>query len=272
MYVYKPAEAIELRKSHRSVHRRIITHYNAAINDPGDTGHNVMYLSSIRGTMVATPILTIFGWLDRSPSRIHSRVHPDIRSRSLDLMQVIYTIGRDYLKAIVPTMTSTFYWQPRSFMTFDPVDPEYKLPNSEGSYTSTMASIETYILTFRALKESKLPDDMEAIYNLVLIYDFMAFTAQTMRKVIGPDRNGTEYHLKGIRELMNDTMHMLTPFTLQSDPVYQLCQVFSAVIAESAPIPFEDDEPWGYDGRPQKFQTPTSNWTRPPAFTSPTVA
>ena len=107
---------MEVVRPQRGKHLRMINHYNSAINDPGDTCHltvYVMYLSSMRGTMVMTPILTIFGWLDRSPSRIHSRVRPDIRSGSLDLMHLIYTIGRDYLKAIVPTMTSTSYWQPR---------------------------------------------------------------------------------------------------------------------------------------------------------------
>ena len=275
VYVYQPAQAIELRRSHCTAHHRMIKHYKNAINNPGDTGHltdYVMYLSSIRGTMIATPILTIFGWLDRSPSRVHSRVRPDIRSGSLDLMHLIYTIGRDYLKAIVPPMTASSYWEPRSFMTFDPVDPEYKLPNSEGSYTSTMASIETYLKTFYDLKEMRLPPADEAIYILVIIYDFMAFTAQTMRKVIGPDGHGTEHHLKGIRELMNDTMHLLIPYARETTPVYQLCQVFSAIVAESAPIPFEDEEPWNFDMRPQKFQTPTSNRTRPPAFPSPTVS
>ena len=274
-YVYRPAVAIELTRIQPGHHSRIIKHYNAGVQDSDNTGRltdYVMYLSSLRGSMTGTPILTIFGWLDRSPSRIHSRVRPDIRSGSLDLMHVIYTLGRDYLKAIVPAMTAQVHWEPRSFMTFDPVDPENKLPDSEGSYTSTMASIETYMLTFRALRAMKLDYDMESMYTLVLIYDFMAFTAQTMRKVIGPERDGTEYHLKGIRDLMNDTLHVLTPSTRQSDPDYQLCQVFNAIIAESAPIPFENDAPWNYDGRPQKFQTPTSNRTRPPAFPSPTVA
>ena len=71
---------------------------------------------------------------------------------------------------------------------------------------------------------------------------------------------------------MNDTMNTIISHATERDPVYQLCQVFSAIIAESGPIPFEDDQSWGYDGRPQKFQTPTSNRTRPPAFPSPTVA
>ena len=95
----------------------MINHNNSAINDPGNTGHltdYVMYLSSMRGSLKATPILTIFGWLDRSPSRIHSRVRPDIRSGSLDLMHLIYTIGGDYLKAIVPEMRTSSVREPPS--------------------------------------------------------------------------------------------------------------------------------------------------------------
>ena len=88
-------------------------------------------------------------------------------------MYLIYTIGRDYLMAIVPTMTSTSMWEPRSFMTFDLVDTEWQTPNSE-AHTSTMASIKTYIVTFRTLLPQDLGTNAESIYIIVLIYDFMA--------------------------------------------------------------------------------------------------
>ena len=87
-----------------------------------------------------------------------------------------------------------------------------------------------------------------------------------MHKITSSDRNGTEQHLKGIRELMNDTVNIIIRYAREKDPVYQLCQIFSAIIAESGPILYLDEQPWGC---PQKYQIPTSNRTRPPA---PTVA
>ena len=44
---------------------------------------------------------------------------------------------------------------------------------------------------------------------------------------------------------MYDTMNIIICTARETDPTYQLCHVFSAIAAESGPIPALDDHPWG---------------------------
>lgn len=95
---------------------------------------------------------------------------------------MLNVLGRDYLNAIVTPAVAQYSWVPRTFMTFDPVDTFYHPPGTPGSYISTVPSIETYALTFQHLLDKHLDEDILFMFTLVIIYDFMAFTAQTMRK------------------------------------------------------------------------------------------
>ena len=112
---------------------RVINQYNTTIqcpDDPGNISEYHQFISSSRDAKNGTPILTIFGWLDRSRSFHQSNVRADIRGASLPLMHVIYTIGRHYLNAEVPYMMPDPVWEARAFMTFDPCKTKYKMSPS----------------------------------------------------------------------------------------------------------------------------------------------
>ena len=82
-------------------------------------------------------------------------------------------------------------------------------------------------------------------YVLAIIFDFMAFTAQTMRTLIG-HRDGTANNLAGLGDLMKDSLDQIyTDKFDRSEPHRHLFEVFQAIITEICPIPypFEDELP-----------------------------
>ena len=135
-------------------------------------------------------------------------------------------------------------WNPRTFVTFDPIDTVYYPPREAGSYISNVTNIEVYPATLKYLPAR---DDIGAVYlqyyTLALILQFMAFTAQTMRAVI-EDRVASYRHLAGIRALMRDTLHYLHPtvYEQEDEPHFtDLFNCFYAIIQEINPIPAYDD-------------------------------
>ena len=97
---------------------------------------------------------------------------------------------------------------------------------------------------------------MRQMYILAIVYDFMAFCAQTFRLVL-QDRQGTPRHLNGIRNLLTDTLHTIEAAPDYSCELRHLFDVFRAIALEIGPIPSEDMlEDNTQDERPHKFQTP----------------
>ena len=265
-----PPRALQLTTTTHTLLLRMINQYNTTIQDPDDLGDISDYrqfISSSRDAKNGTPILTIFGWLDRSRSFHHSNVRADIRGASLPLMHVIYTIGRHYLDAEVTYMIPDPVWEARAFMTFDPVDTAYHKPGDEGSYVSSITNIQVYGATYANILRKQIPESIKMYYVLALIFDFMAFTAQTMRTLIG-HREGTANNLAGLRDLMKDSLHQIyTDKFDRSEPHLHLFEVFQAIITEICPIPYQfADELPTPDTRAQKFTTPRTHhrYTRPP--------
>ena len=119
-----PPRAFPLTVTTHSLLLHMINQYNTTIqdpDDPGDISEYRQFISSSRDAKNGTPILIIFGWLDRSRSFHDSDVRADIRGASLPLMHVIHTIGRHYLNAEVPYMIPDPVWEARAFMTFDQI-------------------------------------------------------------------------------------------------------------------------------------------------------
>lgn len=243
---------------------RLITDYNTTILDPNETGEMREYIHWIMSRAddkTARPIFTIFGWFDRSTTYHYSDVRADIRGASLPLMSVLYIIGRDYLGATVAPLTRPSGFEARTFMTFDPIDTVYHAPGHEGSYISTTTDIERYPATLKRLMQLDMSKPFRQMYILAILLDFMAFTAQTMRAVI-EDRVASHRHLRGIRELMSDTVHQLYVNDYDATPYKELFDCFNAIILEINPIPYIS--PYGTppdspDERPHKFHTPRTH-------------
>ena len=257
---------------------RMIASYNQTIREPeepGETEDYVMLLRQNKSDKVDKPVLTIFGWFDRSTTFHHSSVRMDIRGGALPLMSLMYTLGRTLFNATVAPLDTFIGWSPRTFMTFDPIDTVYYKPGDAGSYISTVTNIEVYPATLKYILEREdIKKPMRQYYILTIIFDFMAFTAQTMRAVI-EDRVATYRHLKGIRMLMTDTLHYLHYNVYDDPPFTHLFNCFYAIIQEINPIPPYDD--YGTptaspDTRPQKYQTPrTYHRQNSPERRSPSV-
>ena len=146
-----PPRAFPLTVVTHTLLLRMIEQYNTTIQDPedpADISDYRQFISTSRDAKNGTPILTIFGWLDRSKYFHHSNVRADIRGASLPFMHVIYTIGRHYLSADVPYMIQDPVWEARAFMTFDPVDTAYHKPGDEGSYALNVTNMQVYGATY----------------------------------------------------------------------------------------------------------------------------
>lgn len=260
---------------------RMINSYNQTIQDPeevGVTSDYVMWVSKKKNDKVPRPILAIFGWLDRSTTFHYSDVRMDIRGAALPFMSLMYTLGKILLSAIVAPFEFTMGFNARSFMTYDTIDPVYYRPGVAGSYVSTVKNIEVYPATLKYLlaREDINPVNLQ-YYILTLIFDFAAFTAQTMRAVI-EDRTATLRHLSGIRALMKDTLHYLHYNVYYDEDEYHFDSLFNcfyAIIQEINPIPAFNDygtPATSPDTRPQKYQTPrTYHRQNSPARESPHV-
>ena len=181
-------------------------------------------------------------------------------------MHVIYTIGRHYLSADIPYMIQDPVWKARAFMTFGPVDTAYHKPGDEGSYVSTVTNIQVNGATYANHLKIRIPESIKMYYVLAIIFDFMAFTSQTMRTLIGY-RDGTANNLAGLRALMKDFLHQIyTDKFDRLEPHRHLFEVFQAIITEICPMPYPfDDEFPTSDTRAQKFTPPRTHhrYTRP---------
>jgi hypothetical protein len=177
----------------------------------------------------------------------------------------MYTIGREYLRADVEYMIPDPIWKARDFMTFDPVDTVYHPPGTQGSYISRMPNIEGYGRYYNDLrtKYKSMPPSFYSYYILALIFDFMAFTAQTFRALLGT-RVGTESNLSSMRELMNQSLDAMLEHQLYDDHLHEtLYNVFRGIITEIGPIPVPTTgtttPPHDSDTRPQKYITPRAH-------------
>ena len=105
-------------------------------------------------------------------------------------MHVLNVIGCKYLGATMAPIFYDGYWAARTFMTFDPIDTLYCPPKTDGSYISNITNIAVYASTYQRLLKLDMIANFRQMYILALVYDFMAFCAQTFRDVLD-ERQGT---------------------------------------------------------------------------------
>jgi hypothetical protein len=81
------------------------------------------------------------------------------------------------------------YWNADDFMTFSPTDPAYIHSGLPGSYVSTTPDLVAFIahtVDLDTIESTFMTQPMQQqLLYLALIFDFMAFTAQTFRRVLG---------------------------------------------------------------------------------------
>jgi hypothetical protein len=130
------------------------------------------------------------------------------------------------------------YWNDDDFMTFSPLGPPYIQPGYPGSYVSTTEDLNTFsshIVDLDTLESNFMTTTMHQLLYLAILFDFMAFTAQTFRRVLG-SKPSSAANLKAIRDLMLENLSTMD--ATFDDDLYSLTITQSkALVLEIEPTP-----------------------------------
>ena len=180
--------------------------------------------------------LAIFGWTTKGPSRHVSTARPDIRDGAPRLMNIIYLIGRDILRATMILPIFAGYWEADSFNTFSPNIRLYIPPGVEGSYVSTIQEIGQYFQAIAYVETMDLDEHANTLVMLAILFDFAAFCAQTFRRLIG-NRLSSAAGLQGPRDIFIESIQ--TRDAELNDSEYRvILNAMRAIVKEVEPIPY----------------------------------
>jgi hypothetical protein len=130
------------------------------------------------------------------------------------------------------------YWNDDDFMTFSPLGPPYIQPGYPGSYVSTtedLNAFSSHIVDLDTLASNFMTTTMHQLLYLALLFDFMAFTAQTYSRVLG-SKPSSAANLKAIRDLMLENLSTMDA-TFGNDLYSLTITQFNAVVLEIEPTP-----------------------------------
>ena len=182
----------------------------------------------------AVPIVAIFNWHYRGPSRQMSHARSDIATGDSALMHCLYQIGQTNFDARVTIPTYRGYWEPNQFMTFSPSGPPYIPDDYPGSYisrTPQLGAFADYICAIDDMNSNYLNSDIIQILYLSVVFDFMAFTAQTFRRVL-KRKPSTPANLKAIRDIMVENISTMKA-RHDSDNFSVMAHILKAVVLHS---------------------------------------
>jgi hypothetical protein len=130
------------------------------------------------------------------------------------------------------------YWNDDDFMTFSPLGRPYIQPGHPGSYVSTTEdrnAFSSHVVDLDTLESNFMTTTMQQLLYLALLFDFMAFTAQTFRRVLG-SKPSSAANLKAIRDLMLENLSTMDA-TFDNDLYSLTITQFKAVVLEIEPTP-----------------------------------
>ena len=125
--------------------------------------------------------LQIFGWTPSHPLTKYS-TPLEMRNGAANFLELISNLGESFLHARFHPVHMQSKVTRESYMTFNPCGYTYHSPGTEGSYISTVANIESYAYYFNHTKD--MDDDVKMYLHLSILYDFMAFSAQYLRRAL----------------------------------------------------------------------------------------
>jgi hypothetical protein len=235
-----PIMRSDLVNIYRLVQSYIHTLRPTTCSDRADWTVHVSRSAQITDKPTAVPIVAIFGWHDRGPGRQMSYARPDIAVGNPDLLHILYRIGQSQYHARVEVPEYFGYWEPNQFMTFSPTGPHYIPPGNPGSYVSTTPDLNAFasnLVDIDCIETNLLDADMVQLLYLALIFDFMAFTAQTFRRVLGR-KPSSPANLKAIKDVMIENLST-TKAHFDNDTPTVTIEIFKAIVLDSEPIPSE---------------------------------
>jgi hypothetical protein len=213
-----------------------------------------------------------------------SYARPDIVVSDPELLHVLYRIGQSQYNARVEVPEYFGYWEPNQFMTFSPTGPPYIPPGSPGSYVSTTPDLDAFcsnLVDIDCIETTVLDANMVQLLYLALIFDFMAFTAQTFRRVL-KRKPSSPANLQAIRDIMIESLSTMKAH-FDNDTMTVTLDIFKAIVLDSEPTPSErrprrrgdplfSPPPTRDDITPSKYtryETHTAEATSPPASSPP---
>ena len=125
--------------------------------------------------------LQIFGWTPSHPLGKYS-TPLEMRNGAANFLELISNLGESFLHARFHPVHMQSKVTQESYMTFNPCGYTYHGPGTEGSYISTVSSIESYAYYFNHTKD--MDDEIKMYLHLSVLYDFMAFSAQYLRRAL----------------------------------------------------------------------------------------
>ena len=125
-------------------------------------------------------------------------------------------------------------------MTFSPTGPPYIPPGSPGSYVSTTPDLDAFCsnpVDIDCIEATTLDANMVQLLYLALIFDFMAFTAQTVRRVLGRKPSSLS-NLQAIKDIMIENLSTMKAHFV-NDTMTVTLDIFKAIVLDSEPTPSE---------------------------------
>ena len=126
-------------------------------------------------------ILQIFGWTPSHPLTKYS-TPLEVRNGSANFLEMISNLEESFLHARFHPVHMQSKVTTESYMTFNPCGYTYHSPGTKGSYISTVANIESYAYYYNHTKD--MDEDVKMYLHLSILYDFMAFSAQYLRRAL----------------------------------------------------------------------------------------
>jgi hypothetical protein len=124
------------------------------------------------------------------------------------LLHVVYLLVGAQYNGQYTMLQYRRYWNDDDFMMFSPLGPSYFQPGTPGSYVSTtedLHAFSSHTVDLDTLESTFMTTTTHQLPNLALLFDFMAFTAQTFRRVLG-SKMSSAANLKAIRDIMIENL------------------------------------------------------------------
>ena len=187
--------------------------------------------------------VNIFNWSPVPQFTIDDRFTGQIRYGLPPLLEVLNNFGQVFLHASAFPAASEISLTEDSYNSFSPCRDHFNLPGSPGSYTSTMGSVQDYVIYYTITLQERFRVHLSRPYIiLTLIYDFMAFTSQTYREYFG-SADPTIKSLARIRRafssvvlIVKDNAHDIPYVDLPG--FRRLMDMFHAISMNALPTPY----------------------------------
>lgn len=176
--------------------------------------------------------VSLFGWSSAYPLQQYD-VHPGIRQGSPHLLELVTSIGSTFLKAVRYSADQHATLTPESYMTFSPLGHTYHPPNTPGSYVSSVQCLHDYKYYFDIC--GLVNTSAKTYMHLAIIYDFMAFTSQLYRNLLGrkvPSLRNMAVVRRFLRRSISDIMCIT-----ESQEYSDLLEIFRVICDTAMPNP-----------------------------------